>query len=81
MIIDLLTAFITQKQETEEALIEVSEEAYKAKITDNTNDCEVKVQLLKVEDDEFCVDFTKKRGQFIDFLNLFKGFKDFIREH
>ena len=75
-IMEELESFCKAKQENEEAEVEMDDESYKALYKDETNECHVKVKVLKMEEEGlFCVDFTKKTGQLIDFQTLFREFR------
>ena len=71
-ILEIVENYCDTRAEGEELTYERKEDAYKAKLTNPINGLQVKVEVLKMENDKFCVDFTKKRGQYIDFMNEFK---------
>lgn len=39
---------------------------------------ELGIKITQVQEDEFCVEFTKKLGEGLDFLNTFKSLQDHI---
>lgn len=43
-----------------------------------TANTEVGIKITQVDDEEFCVEFTKKMGESLDFLNAFKNLQDYI---
>lgn len=50
----------------------MDDKQYKARITNKVTGAEVQIKALKVNDNVVCLDFTRKKGELIDFLNQFK---------
>ena len=55
----------------------MKEDYYKAKITYPHSGLKMKCEVLRMKDENFCVQFIKKNGQAIDFMNEFKFIRDF----
>lgn len=73
-----LQAFVATKPEEEEVKMVQDETTYKATITSPQQNVELVAKVLKVKDGQFCLDFTRKKGELLDFMNLFKEIKDFV---
>ena len=43
-----------------------------------TTNTELGIKITQVDEEEFCVEFTRKQGESLDFLNTFKSLQDHI---
>ena len=73
-ILEILQNYTDQGEELE---FERNEDLYKAQIKNENIGLLISVKVLKVSEDEFCVDFKKKKGQYFDFIETFKKMRDF----
>lgn len=80
-IMEILEDYQTSKEEEEEVKVDVDGESYKAAIEYAKNNVKIGVKIFRVgEQDLFCVDFTRKDGDLIDFLSSFKEIEDHINK-
>ena len=75
-IMEVIEDFCVNKQE-EEFKVQIADKQYKAQIVNGKNNVVIGVKVLKIEEEErkFCVDFTRKQGDLIEFLDIFKEIK------
>ena len=50
-------------------------------MTNGTTNIEFGIKITQVDEEEFCVEFTRKYGESLDFLIAFKNLQDHINGH
>lgn len=64
------------------AQTKLSKSTHKVTITkEGEREVAMKIQISQVEEGKFCVEFTKKHGDFFGFSNLFQTAKEFFGGH
>ena len=79
-VMQLLEDYCMSKDESEEIKIQVNEKEYKATVIKGKTNVTAGIKILSVGNEEglFCIDFTRRGGDLIDFLDLFKEIKDYL---
>lgn len=71
---------IMKCSEGEEIKLHLEAESYKATLSHGKSNCDLSFKIFKVgEDDYFCIEFTRKSGTYISFLNLQKRIENWIQ--
>lgn len=80
-IMEIIEDFCTSKEEDEELKIDIDSETYKAKIESAKNNLKIVVKIFRIRDEDlFSIDFTRKEGDLIEFLTLFKEIEEHINK-
>ncbi len=79
VISDLFEDYQLLKQDEEEIKVEIDPDTYKAKIFTERFNVDLVAKITRVgEENNFCVEFTRKSGDMFDFLNFCKALQNFI---
>lgn len=80
-IMEIIEDFANEKGEEEEVKIDIDEKVYKAKIEYARNNVDIRIKIFRVGDgDLFCVEFVKKNGVIMEFLNTVEEIKEHINK-
>jgi hypothetical protein len=78
-IMEIIEDYCNSKSEEEEVKLDVDEKLYKAKLIHAKHNVEIGIRIYRVDDqDLFSIDFTRKQGDLISFLSVFKDLKTYI---
>ena len=77
---DTLLGTLNEYAETMGASITLAKDKYKAKLSANTESgkVDIKVRVLKVSEDKYCVEFNRVSGDQLDFFNAYNTIRDFF---
>ena len=77
---EVLEDYAGSKEEEDGIELDVSDKAYKATLSFEKIKVELLIKITRVteDQDDFCIDFIRKKGDLMEFLTTYKEIKTYI---